>query len=257
MARQTAAQREAARLMREAHLEKLRKAVFQIEAELAAAKTALASAEAEHARLSAPPPPPAPPVVSDYDLRAHQGEVAGHFPKQFLWDDLKKLRVPVSIVGALRRMQARRPGNGDVHPYCPATYLAADEPAPLIAVAAGAAGDALGKPHLEFWAEATGLHPGAAACCVAGCRPAAGRERVGGAHIWVQGLPFGRVAAIAPLCAAHAGGGPCAFPAALRLRRDAVLALTSAAEPYATFKAGTHCLGTRSAAARARARARA
>lgn len=114
---------------------------------------------------------------------------------------------------------------------------------PLLASpVAGAAGDRpCGLAPLRFWEEAARLPAAAARCAADGCSARGGA--LSGVHVWVQGLPYGKVCAVVPkcgACAGAAGAAPCV------LRNDQPLALTNACGGFDGARAaGTTCLGVR------------
>ncbi|KAI8477321.1 MAG: hypothetical protein J3K34DRAFT_515967 [Monoraphidium minutum] len=70
------------------------------------------------------------------------------------------------------------------------------------------------------------------------------RGMMHGGHVWVEGLPFGRVVAIVPLCPHHNTGKEFAFPAAMVAPAGTVLMLMPAHAVYeGASGAGSFCLG--------------
>lgn len=98
---------------------------------------------------------------------------------------------------------------------------------------------------LELYLKYTQANEALLECAAKDCKTP--RRGVLGAHVWVEGLPFGRIAAIAPFCSGHNNcQGEFRFPAAIPLRRGAEggrLMLMPAHECYqGAALAGAACL---------------
>lgn len=72
----------------------------------------------------------------------------------------------------------------------------------------------------DLWMGEVGLpeYTGNADCCVVGCDRTAQKKDVVGAHVWIEGLLFGRVCGIVPMCHLHNTGAAFKFPAAMATR---------------------------------------